>query len=258
MSWASHRQSQYILGLFLFIGLIVFILIYPIITRPATCTDGKKNGTENGVDCGGVCQRICTVDVAEPIILWSRAFPISNNNYNLVSFIENHNKAAAVSIVSYEFRIYNTKNILIGRRQGTTFIPPNQQFAVFEPRFYAGKDEVRSVMFEFTSPFIWVKKDPTIQTLPIRVDNIVYGTDKTAPSLTARINNDSVYDLPSFDVITILYDISHNAINASKTHKDGLDSNKNSLLLFTWPQPFDQEPVTQDILPQINPFSTSF
>ncbi len=254
MSWASRRQGQYLFGLFLFLGLVAFAILYPILTKPATCSDGKKNGTETGVDCGGVCQRICTVDVAEPIILWSRAFPVSNNSYNLVAFVENHNKAAAVSMISYEFRIYNTKNILIGRRQGTTFIPPNQQFAVFEPRFDAGQDEVRSVMFDFTSPFIWVKKEPTIQTLPIRIDNIIYGTDKNAPSLTARINNDS----PEFDIITILYDLSHNAINASKTHKDGLDSNKNSLLLFTWPQPFDQDPVTQDVIPQINPFSVSF
>ncbi len=257
MSWAARRQAQYLLGLFGFIALVAFIIVYPMLTKPATCSDGKRNGGESGIDCGGSCQRICNSDVSEPIILWKRAFPVSNSNYNLVAYIENHNKAAAVAVASYEFRIYDTNNLLIGRRQGTTFIPPNQQFAVFEPRFDAGKSEVRSILFEFTSPFIWVKMEPKLQTFPINVDNIVYGDDKTAPTMTARIKNESVYDLPAFDVMAILYDTEHNAINVSKTHKDGLESNTNAPLLFTWPLPFSTDPVTQDVLPQINPFTIS-
>ncbi len=258
MSWASRRQSQYILGLLVFLGLIALIIAWPYITKKPTCFDGKQNGGESGVDCGGACQRICSAEVAEPIILWKRAFPVSNSNYNLVAFVENRNKAAAVAMASYEFRIYDTNNLLIGRREGTTFIPPNQQFAVFESRFDAGLSEVKSVQFEFTSPMVWIKKEPTIQTLPIYIDNILYGEDKTSPTLTARINNDSVYDLPAFDVITILYGADHNAVNASKTHKDGLNSNANTPILFTWPLPFNQDPVTQDVLIQINPFTTPF
>ena len=258
MSWASHRQTQYLLGLFGFFALVAFIILYPILTKPATCFDNKQNGGEKGVDCGGVCQRICSIDVAEPMVMWSRAFPISNSSYNLVALIENNNKAAAVAMVSYEFRIYDTNNLLIGRREGTTFIPPNQQFVVFEPRFDAAKSEIRSVLFEFTSPFIWVKKAPTLQTLPIHVDNVIYGEDKNSPTLTASLSNESVYDLPAFDIITILYNSDHNAINASKTHKEGLNSNSNTPLLFTWPIPFNEDPVTQDILPQINPFTVSF
>lgn len=258
MSWASHRQSQYLLGLFGFLAFVALIIFLPILTKPATCTDGKRNGGETGVDCGGACERICAADVADPQVLWSRAFLVSNSTYNLVAFMENSNPSAGIRAVSYEFRIYDTNNLLIGRRSGTTFVPPNQQFAVFEPRFDAGKSEIRSVTFEFTSPFVWVKKSPTLQTLPYRVDNVIYGTDSAAPSLTARMTNDSPYDLPAFDVVTILYDAKHIAINVSKTHKDGLDSNSTTPLLFTWPQPFGQDPVTQDILPQINPFSVTF
>lgn len=258
MTWAARRQAQYLLGIFGFLAIIAFIILYPILTKEATCTDGKKNGSEKGVDCGGLCQRICSSDAGEPVILWKRAFPVSNSVYNLVAFVENTNKAAAVASVSYEFRIYDTNNLLIGRRQGTTFIPPNQQFAVFEPRFDAGKSEVRSVLFEFTSPFIWVKKEPTLQTLPIVIDNVLYGSDKENPTLTARIKNESVHDLPLFDVIAILYDIDRNAINVSKTFKEELSSNETASLMFTWPQPFSSTPVTQDILLQINPFSVSF
>jgi hypothetical protein len=108
MSWASRRQFQYIGGLVAFLAIIALIIAWPTITRKPTCTDGKQNGGENGVDCGGSCQKICNADVSEPIVLWSRAFPVTGNIYNLVSFVENRNKEAAVMQVSYEFRIYST------------------------------------------------------------------------------------------------------------------------------------------------------
>lgn len=258
MSWASRRQSQYVGGLLVVIGLIGLAIAWPTITKAPTCFDGKQNGGEKDVDCGGVCQRICSADTIEPQIIWSRAFPVTGNIYNLVAFIENSNKEAAIREVSYEFRVYNNENILIGHRLGTTFIPPNQQFAVFESRFDSGANTIRSVNFDFTSPFIWLKKKPIIQTLPITVDNIIMSDDKSNPSLTAKINNDSIYDLPEFDVIAILYGADHNAINASKTHKGGLLNNGKSSLLFTWPQPFSDAPATKDIFVLINPFTTPF
>lgn len=258
MSWASRRQGQYLLGLFLFIALVAFVIIYPSISKPATCSDGKQNGGERGVDCGGICSRICTKDAAEPIVLWSRAFNVTGSNYNLLAYLENHNQNAAIERISYQFKIYDTNNLLIGTRDGTTFVPPNQQFAVFEPRFDAGASTVKTVTFEFTSPFVWVKKAPTLATLPIKVDHIAFGADTQNPRLGAVINNESIYDLPQFDIITIVYDIDHSAIQVSKTQLDGLGSNTSAPLLFTWAQSFAGTPITEDILPQINPFSVSF
>jgi hypothetical protein len=258
MSWASRRQSTYLLGVFIFCALIVFAFLYPRLTQAPTCFDGKQNGTESGIDCGGTCVRVCTAAVAEPLVIWKRAFQVTGSNYNLVALVENTNKNTGIANIGYEFRIYDTNNILIGRRQGSTFIPPNQQFAVFEPRFDAGQSEIKSVTFEFIEPFAWVKKAPTLQTLPVRVDNIVQGDDTQYPTITARISNDSIYDLPPFDVITILYNQDHNAITASKTHKESLPSNTSSPLLFTWPQPLLEDVATKDMLVQINPFTTSF
>ncbi len=258
MSWASRRQSQYILGLLAVIGVIVLIVIWPIITQKPTCSDNKQNGGETGVDCGGICQRVCTAEVTEPQIIWKRAFPVTGNIYNLVALVENRNKAVAINNISYEFRIYDTNNILIGRRVGTTFIPPNQQFAVFEPRFESGQSQIKSVTFEFTPPFVWIKKEPTVQALPIKIEDKIMGEDKNSPTLTARVSNESIYDLPEFDVIAILYNEKHNAINASKTHKDSLPSNNKTSLFFTWPNPLAENPVTQDIIIQINPFLVSF
>jgi hypothetical protein len=259
MSWASRRQGQYLGGVVAIVALVVFwLFIYPLITKPISCFDNKQNGTETGVDCGGSCSLVCTDTVSIPPVLWSRAFPVTGSVYNLVALIENQNKNSGVQSAAYEFKIYDTNNKLIGRRDGTTFIPPNQDLAIFEPRFDAGQTKIRSVSFEFTEPLVWVKRAPTLQTLPLHVDNIVFATDNDSPTLTARISNDSIYNLPGFDIVAILYDADHNAINVSKTHKDSLVSNSNALLLFTWPQSFSATPVTEDILPQINPFTVNF
>ena len=238
--------------------IILFIFLYPIIFKKSTCSDGKKNGDEVGIDCGGSCLRMCLEKTSDPLVLWARAFPVLGNTFNLVALVENQNKDSAIGNIDYEFRVYDVNNRMIGRRTGSTFIPPNKQFAVFEPRFDGGEAEVKSVVFEFTGPLTWIKKEATLNTLPIYVDNITMGSDEKSPSLTARVKNESVNDLPTFDVITILYDKDNNAINASKTFRDGLASGDSLSVYFTWPLPFSSQPVKKDVLISINPFSVPF
>lgn len=258
MSWASRRQFKYATGVIIFLGLIVFAFAYPYIFKKPTCSDKKQNGVETGIDCGGTCSLVCKSDISEPNVLWSRAFHVTGTTYNLVAFVENRNNDAGVVNAPYEFKVYDTNNKFLGRKEGRTFIPPNQQFAVFESRFDAGQSQIKNVTFEFNPALTWIKKEPTLQTLKINVSKIIFNDDKDTPSLTAVVNNDSIYDIPGFDVVAILYDIDRNAINASKTTKGKLSSNVSLPLVFTWPEALSSFPVTKDVLIQINPFSVSF
>lgn len=258
MSWASRRQFKYFSIVMLFVAFVIFLFLIPIIFKKPTCTDGKQNGAELGVDCGGSCALMCENEVSDPVILWSRAFPVTGSTYNLVAYIENRNKNSAIFTTPYEFRVYDTNNKLLGRREGKTFVPPNQQFAIFESRFDAGQSQIKSVSFEFISPFVWIKKEPTLQALPISVSNIILDNNKDTPILSAVVHNDSIYDLPEFDVIAILYDSDNNAINASKTHKDKLLSGRSLPVMFTWPEALTALPITKDVMVLINPFSVSF
>lgn len=254
MSWATRRQFKYLGGLFLIIAIIVFLFLFPVIFKKPTCSDGKQNGTEIGIDCGGSCEAVCQNETSTPTILWSRAFPVTANVYNLVALVENRNVNAALKKVSYEFRAYNSENILIGRREGSTYLPPNQQFAIFEPRFDGAENKVKTVSFEFLPPYNWVKKPPVLQTLPVTVSDIILENYDTAPVLRALVTNDSIYTLPEFDVVAILYDENHNAIGASNTYKDGLTGDSKTSVFFSWMKPFSSKPVTEDVLIQINPF----
>lgn len=258
MSWASSRQIKYFLGVLFAVAFIVFLFFIPTIFKKPNCSDGKKNGTETGIDCGGSCSLMCKEDVYAPVVLWSKAFHVLGNNYNLVAFVENKNRDAGVFSAPYEFRVYDTNNKLLGRREGSIFIPPNQQFAVFEARFDGGQNQIKNVSFEFLEPVVWVKKISKLDTLPIRVQDILFDDNKDTPSLSAVIKNESIYDLPGFDVIAILYDANRNAINASKTHKDKLLNGTSLPVVFTWPEAFSVLPITKEIILSINPFSVSF
>lgn len=258
MSWASRRQFKYLSVFMLFWAIVIFIFIYPFVFKKPSCSDGKQNGTETGIDCGGSCSLMCKSSTSTPVILWSRAFHVTGTNYNLVAFVENRNESSAVAKAHYEFRIYDENNKLLGRREGFTFIPPNQQFAVFESRFDSGESKIKTVTFDFVDSLTWVKKIPIIQKLPITIKNIIFEDNKDTPNLSATIFNNSVYDLPEFDAIAILYDIDKNAINASKTHKDKLINNNSTVVTFTWPETLSSIPVTKDVMFLINPFSISF
>lgn len=258
MNWATKRKLQYLGGLFGFFLIILFAIFYPVIFKKSTCTDNRKNGDEAGVDCGGSCLKMCRETTSDPLVIWSRGFHVVGNTYNLIAYIENQNKNSAIENITYQFRIYDVNNRLIGRRDGSTYIPPNKQFAIFESRFDAGESQVKSVTFEFTESFDWTRKEPTLNNLQILADKITMTEDKKNPGLSARIKNESIQDIPSFEVIAILYDENRNAINASRTIKDGLLSNSSLPVFFTWPEALTSEPVIKDVIVQINPFNVAF
>jgi hypothetical protein len=258
MTWAAQRRLQYLGGLFGVFLVVLFIFLYPIIFKKPTCQDNKKNGTETGIDCGGSCSLMCKESTSDPVVLWSRAFPILDNTYNFVAYIENQNKNSGIRNINYEFRAYDVNNRLLGRRQGSTYIPPNKQFTVFEPHFNSGESKIKSVTFEFIPPYIWEKKEPTLENLPIFINNIEMGSDINSPSLSAQIKNESVQNLPSFEATAILYDIDGNAISVSRTLKDGISSGSSVPVYFTWPEKLSGDPVKKEILIEINPFTVSF
>lgn len=254
MSWAGRRQFTYLSIVIIFVAFVLFLFLRPILFPTPTCGDNRKNGDEQGVDCGGSCMKLCSTQTTNPTILWSRAFLVSGSSYNLLAYAENQNQNGGGYEAEYEFKVYDTDNLLIGRRTGKTFIPPNQRFAVFESRFNTGQKIPKNVTFEFTSQISWWNKDSIIQKYPIKVDRVLLGDDSSSPSLTARVRNESIIDIKEFDAIAILYDANKNAIAVSKTRGNDLRSNTERTMLFTWLRPFEETPVTKEVFLQINPF----
>ncbi len=255
MTWAFKRQIVYI---FIFIGFVLvfgILIIFPRLDQAPSCVDNKKNGDETGIDCGGSCIKACTFQVDEIAVLWARTFRVAPGRYNAVAYFENHNKNTAVQKITYRFRFADSNNIYIGKREGSTFIPPSGKFAVFEPGIDIGNSIPVYTTFEFTQTPEWitVSKDK-INQLEVLVSNIIFTDEDTNPRLSATIKNNSFFTIPEMKVIAILYDANQNAVSASSTYLDTLAGEDSRDVNFTWPEPFLSKIIAKEIIPFYNIF----
>ena len=256
INWALKRQIFYIVILLLFFSIFGFLIIYPNFNKIPTCLDDKQNGNETGVDCGGSCLNFC-FDKADAIsILWARAFKVIPGRYNAVAYLVNHNKSVAVEKINYRFRFADANNVYIGKREGSTFIPPGGNFAVFEPGIDIGNSIPVYVTFEFTQVPNWLQvSQEKINQLKILVSNIQLTEEATFPRMSATIKNNSLFTIPNVDVVAILYDAGGNAISTSRTYLDQLNPLQTFDINFTWPEPLSGIVVQKEIIPMYNIFS---
>lgn len=255
MTWALRRQILYILILVLFFGGIAFSIIYPKLNKAPTCTDGKQNGAETGVDCGGMCAKACLEQTDDVSILWSRVFKVVPGRYNAVAYLVNHNKNTAIEKINYRFRFADANNVYIGKREGSTYVPPTGNFAVFEPAIDLGSSVPVFVNFEFTQAPNWVfVSEDKVNQMKTEVLHINLADPTTTPKLSATIKNNSLFTIPDINVIAILYDSSRNAVSASRTYVEALNPEESKDVYFTWPEPFSSTVVAKEIIPIYNIF----
>ncbi|HBB54544.1 TPA: hypothetical protein DEQ22_02720 [Candidatus Nomurabacteria bacterium] len=256
ITWSFKRQIIYILILALIFSFFGFLIIYPLFSKEPTCADNKRNGDETGVDCGGSCVKVCPAQASDVSVIWARAFKVIPGHYNAVAYLVNHNKNAAVQKVNYRFRFADAKNIYIGKREGSTFIPPGGNFAVFEPGIGIGYSVPVYVTFEFTeAPEWWQVPQIKLDQLKILISNIQLSDESTFPRLSAAIRNTSLFTIPDMNVIVILYDSSGNAISTSRTYLTKLAPLQNADINFTWQEPLPGPVVAKEIIPMYDVFS---
>jgi ferredoxin len=221
-----------------------------------TCFDGKQNQNERCIDGGGVCARVCPMDAKTIVPLWSRVFHTAGDVWSVLAYVENQNETAGVQKINYEFRVYDSENILAGEPvTGSTFIGPNERTAIFESPIKTGNRTPSTVFFKFTSAPDWMTTDKKYTIPQLGSANIVLTDVDKAPKLSADIVNNTLFDYKNIEVVAILYDEGGNAINASKTLIESLPQQTRDKVYFTWPKKFEK-PVTRiEIIPRLNPFT---
>jgi hypothetical protein len=250
MNWALRRQIFYLVIIILFCALLVFLIAYPQFNKPPSCIDGIQNGNETGIDCGGSCPNACLSQVIPVSYLWARAFEVVPGRYNAVAYVVNHNKTYAAEKVTYRFRFADENNVYIGSRDGTTFIPPGSNFAIFESAIDVGNSIPVYTTFEFTETPNWIQvPQEKIDQLKVLISNITLTNETTAPQLSATIENNSLFTIPDVNVVAILYDVTGNAVSASNTYLESLNPLQTSDINFTWPEPFSGTVVDKEFIP---------
>ncbi len=251
MSWSATRQLLYGLGFIIVLGLIIGLPVYFVFfNQPPTCFDGKMNEGELGIDCGGICQRACVQEViAEPIVLWSRAFPVSRGIYNLVAYVQNANVNYIADPVQYSFQVYDKDNVLIALREGYTNVPPTKTFPIFEQSLDAGERVPAKVLFKFNQSLTWNKYTSTRPELTVTEPIVTMST--STPRITAKVINKTLARLADTEVVAIVYGKNDNAIATSRTFVPVLQSQSEVPVVFTWQTPFEEEITKIEIIPKL-------
>lgn len=232
--WAFWRRVIYGGGFCLF-WLGIFTTIYIVYFHvPPSCFDGRQNADERGVDCGGSCVRICAFDVVSPTITWGRAFPGNNGMYNVVAYVENKNRSAATPEMRYTISLYDASG-LIAERSGTTIVPPDSSYPIFEDRIDTNGRTPTQTFVEIEPSSLWVPAPNAASQFTIS-NRSLSGVD-FKPRLNATIYNNDLDEAKEVEVVATIFDRDGNALTASRTFVDRLDGLSSQDIVFTWPGP---------------------
>lgn len=253
MSWAGRRKFLYISGITLFLVIVVGgPIAYKIATIPPSCHDGKQDQGETSVDRGGPCLLLDDNYLQPHAILWARSFQVRDGSYNAVAYIENPNADAGVASANYQFSLYDSNNVLIAQRTGTTYIMPGGITPVFTAGISTGNRIVAHTYFTLTDPsLVWERMSNP--TSPISVADEQVSNTGTEPQVSAVAANSSVSDISGVSFVAVVFDTGANAINASATQVSRLPAGGQTQIGFTWPDPFTTTVGSVDIIPLMPP-----
>ena len=243
LDWRLKRQFFYI-GIFSLIPIAIVVYFVFRVVPDATCFDNKKNQGEEKVDCGGPCAP-CLENLSEPVILWTRLFKLADGLYEVATLIENTHNFAASDRFFYRMKIYNEDNILIGLKEGETFINPNEKFLVLDPTFTTGERIPVRALVEFDQ-FKWRYAEHT----PPNV--VVVSRDfslEPQPHLSAILRNNDIFAVSNIQAAVILSDDAGKVIGASLTNIDKIEGQSDKTISFSWPKTaLEGEPKNIEIL----------
>jgi hypothetical protein len=252
-AWSIKRKRIILLLVVLVLAIILGVPLFFFFHQTPTCTDGKQDGDETGVDCGGSCMLLCP-DESLPMIIKGdpQVLKVATSTYDVVAYVQNPNVSGKVLNAAYTFNLYDASSTIpLKTIQGTTFIPTNSSFAVFEgPISFVEETPVRAT-FAWDTNLSWQKD--TQATPELQVKEIVLSNQNSSPRIDAQLENDSLGTVSNIELAALIFDNNDNIIAASKTVVDSLEAGQSAPLVFTWPTAFTSATTSIEILPRIFP-----
>jgi hypothetical protein len=203
-----------------------------------TCFDGLQNQGETAVDEGGPCLKLDPNRLSPSATLWARSFKVRDGNYTAVAYVVNPNSNAGVTQVNYKFGLYDSDNVLVAERDGTTFIMPGGITPVLEANIDTGSRVAVHTYFQITDKNLdWQRVTSPAAAITITNRQVSSDSDGT-PRISATVQNTSYASLHDVHFVAVVFDPNGNAIAGSGTAVSSLNPNDPQQITFTWPQAF--------------------
>ncbi|MFM2339849.1 MAG: hypothetical protein RLZZ360_485 [Candidatus Parcubacteria bacterium] len=232
--WAFWRRVQYGTGYFLMLTGIIFGVYFFYFYQAPTCSDGEMNGQELAIDCGGICTRICAFTVRPPTVLWAKSFPANVGQFNAVGYVENNNDLAGTPELKYTFTLKD-KDGIITTKSGTTILPPDSTYPVFEGRIDTGGRIPTETMLTIEPADLWLPY--AYGRSQFRTSDLALTGADARPRLGARIENNELTAAENIEVVATIFDARGNPLTASQTFIPSLEGRSSKDVTFTWPRP---------------------
>ncbi len=232
--WAFWRRVQYGTGYFLTLTSIILGVYFLFFYQAPTCFDMKMNGEELAVDCGGACTRICAFTVRPPTVLWAKSFPANIGQFNAVGYVENSNDLAGTPELRYTFTLKDEGGI-ITTKSGTTILPPDSSYPVFEGRIDTGGRTPTETILTLEPADLWLPY--AYGRAQFRTSDLALSGADARPRLGARIENNELTAAEDIEVVATIFDARGNPLTASQTYIPLLEGRSSKEVTFTWPRP---------------------
>jgi hypothetical protein len=176
---------------------------------------------------------------------------VRDGSYNAVAYIQNPNDAAGVRQVEYRFALYDSLNVLVAEREGSTFIMPGAVTPVFESGIQTGNRIAVRTYFIYKTKPVWERLQDRSRLIAIN-DKDLQNTD-SVPRLTATARNTTVRDITDIRFVATVFDQTGNAFATSQTNIQKLRGGEKQEITFTWPDPFEITVGRVDIVTVVEP-----
>jgi len=226
------RRIWYGTGFASFWVLVGVLIYFTNFYQPANCFDGMLNGDEIETDAGGSCVRLAASSVMQPSVVWAESFEITPGQYNATAYIENRNLQAGTPELNYTFTLYSNGTV-VAERSGTTVLPPNSSYPVFEGRLFTDGQTVTDTQLVLTPPELWLPAQTgseQFRAIDIDLQNI-----DARPELDVTIENTALTRAENVEVVATIFNDVGRAVTASETFIESFAPRSTQAIQFTWP-----------------------
>ena len=253
MSWAGRRRFIYLATVILFFVIVIGTpVVYLIISIKPTCFDGKQNQGETAPDKSGPCLVLDERYITPYAVMWARSFEVRDGSYTAVSYISNPNPDAGVRAAQYRFGLYDSQNILVAERVGTTFIMPGGITPVLEASIDTGNREVVHTYLQIIGEaLVW--ESMASPAAKVKISNQRVGDSDVGPRIDARAHNTALDQVRNVSFVAVVFDPAGNAFAASGTALPLIGADTQANIAFTWPTSFVAPIGRIDIIPVLPP-----
>jgi len=231
--WARRRRGIIIGILSSILGFFLVTTYFTHFYSPASCFDGRDNGSERGVDCGGKCVRICAFEVLPPKVVWVNSFEITPGQYNSVAYIENPNQFAGSAEMKYTLTLKNGSRT-VAERSGVTILPPGSVYPIFEGRiFTTDQQEITDTFITVELPEIW--QPAKIGADQFKTRDIQLSNADKRPRLDVLLENITIDTATDVEIVATIFNAEEEPVTASQTVVEFFPGESRQDVVFTWP-----------------------